>query len=295
MIAIYGGDSADVAQQHPHNSVCVTALSQNGKSPQGNHDRKILEAHIQNTTRCQKRPSKAREILHCRKNSSFLYPWDRCVTLCSQFQGENANNCVLFVVLHPCLRSHWFAVTADSEDATAQEEAISTAEVVFKYVAETYLDMPASRAPTVAPKPSTKPVTKTPSFLASACSFQRPVTTSAVTISKCTPQEDLANELKRYLNFEAAPVERQEGEEVPSDEPSAHDVLLDPLLWWKVSTLVRGLRACILLTFLFRYMLPNFLPLLGWLGTILPFPQQVSLSNESSQSPATFAAISAAH
>jgi hypothetical protein len=202
---------------------------------------------------------------------------------------------VLFVVLHPCLRSHWFAVTADSEDATAQEEAISTAEVVFKYLAETYLDMPASRAPTVAPKPSTKPVTKTPSFLASACSFQRPVTTSAVTISKRTPQEDLADELMRYLNFEAAPVERQEGEEVPSDEPSAHDVLLDPLLWWKVSTLVRGLGACILLMFLFRYMLPNFLPSLGWLGTIFPFLQQVSLSSESFQSPATFAAISAAH
>jgi hypothetical protein len=116
-----------------------------------------------------------------------------------------------------------------------------------------------------------------------------------VTISKRTPQKDLADELKRYLNFEAAPVERQEGEEVPSDEPSAHDVLLDPLLWWKVSTLVRGLGACILLTFLFRYMLPNFLPSLGWLGTILPFSQQVALSNESSQSPATFAAISTAH
>jgi hypothetical protein len=146
------------------------------------------------------------------------------------------------------LDSHWFAVTADLKNATAQEEAISTAEVIFRYVAETYLDMPASRAPTVAPKPSTKPVTKTPSFLASACSFQQPVTTLVVTISKRTPQEDLADELKQYLNFEAAPVEKQKGEEVLSDEPSAPDVLLDPLLWWKVSTLVGalgGLGACI--------------------------------------------------
>jgi hypothetical protein len=73
-----------------------------------------------------------------------------------------------------------------------------------------------------------------------------------VTISKRTPQENFVDELKRYLNFEAAPVERQEGEEVLSDEPSAHDVLLDLLLWWKVSTLVGalgGLGACILLTF----------------------------------------------
>jgi hypothetical protein len=57
------------------------------------------------------------------------------------------------------------------------------------------------------------------------------------TISKRTPQEELADELKRYLNFEAAPMERQEGEEVTSDEPLAHEVLLNPLLWWKVSTL----------------------------------------------------------
>jgi hypothetical protein len=142
------------------------------------------------------------------------------------------------------LRSHWFAVTANSVDSesTVQEEAISTAEVVFKYIAETYLETPTSQAPTVAPKPPAKPVTKTPSFLASACSFQRPVTAaSAATILKRTPQEELADELKRYLTFEAAPMERQEGDsedsEVISNEPLANEVLLNLLLWWKVSTL----------------------------------------------------------
>lgn len=121
------------------------------------------------------------------------------------------------------MRSHWFAVTANSDpdDTIAQDEAIGTAEVVFKYVAETYLEMPTSQAPTVAPNPPAKPVMKTPSFLASACSFQRPVTaTSVATILKRTPQEELADELKRYLNFEAVPMERQEGE-VMSDERSA--------------------------------------------------------------------------
>jgi hypothetical protein len=36
------------------------------------------------------------------------------------------------IVLHPCLRSHWFAATADPDDAAAQEEAIKTAEVIFR-------------------------------------------------------------------------------------------------------------------------------------------------------------------
>jgi hypothetical protein len=157
---------------------------------------------------------------------------------CCSLSSKYRRSCYIHLVLHPCLRSHWFAVTADPNDATTQEEAIDTAEVVFKYIAETYLETPTSQAPTVAPKPHAKPVMKTPSFLASACSFQRPVTAASVaTISKRTPQEELADELKRYLNFEAAPMERQEGEEVTSDEPLAHEVLLNPLLWWKVSTL----------------------------------------------------------
>jgi hypothetical protein len=56
-------------------------------------------------------------------------------------------------------------------------------------------------------------------------------------ILKRTPQEELADELTRYFNFEAAPIEQQEGEEGSSDGPSAQEVLLNPLLWWKVSTL----------------------------------------------------------
>jgi hypothetical protein len=54
---------------------------------------------------------------------------------------------------------------------------------------------------------------------------------------KRTPQEELNDELTRYFNFEAVPIERQQGEEGRHDEPSAQEVLLNPLLWWKVSTL----------------------------------------------------------
>jgi hypothetical protein len=122
------------------------------------------------------------------------------------------------------------------DDAAAQEDAIKNAEVIFKYVAETYLEMPASSATSTAPRP--QPVMKTASFLASACSFQRPITAATATpISKRTPQDELDDELNRYFNYEAAPIERQEGEEGGNDgEPLAQEVLLNPLLWWKVST-----------------------------------------------------------
>jgi hypothetical protein len=56
-------------------------------------------------------------------------------------------------------------------------------------------------------------------------------------ILKRTPQEELADDLTWYFNFQAAPIERQEGEEGSSDAPSAQEVLLNLLLWWKVSTL----------------------------------------------------------
>jgi hypothetical protein len=128
---------------------------------------------------------------------------------------------------------------ADPDNAAAQEEAIRTAEVVFRYVAETYLETPTSPTPTTVLKPVTKPIVRMPSFLASACSFQRPTTSTAMPISKRTPQEDLNEELIRYFNFEAAPTERQEEDEGSdiADTPSVQDVLLNPLLWWKVSTL----------------------------------------------------------
>jgi len=35
-----------------------------------------------------------------------------------------------FTVLHPCLRSHWFATTANAEDQAGQEQAINQAELV---------------------------------------------------------------------------------------------------------------------------------------------------------------------
>jgi hypothetical protein len=57
-----------------------------------------------------------------------------------------------------------------------------------------------------------KPVAKTASFLASACLFQQPITaTKTTTILKCTPREELADELAWYLSFEATPMEMQEG------------------------------------------------------------------------------------
>jgi len=74
---------------------------------------------------------------------------------------------------------------------------------------------------------------RTPSFLASACSFQQPMTaTSANTILKHTPLEELADELDRYLRFVSALVEQPD-----NGEPSAEEMLLNLLLWWKVSML----------------------------------------------------------
>ena len=60
---------------------------------------------------------------------------------------------------------------ADMNNAAAQEEAITTAEVIFKYIAKTYLEMPTSPVPTAVPRPAVKAMVKTLSFLASACSF----------------------------------------------------------------------------------------------------------------------------
>ena len=79
-------------------------------------------------------------------------------------------------------------------------------------------------------------VAKMPSFLASARSFQWPTTaTSATTNLKHSPKEELADELDRYIRFDAAPVEQKvEGEDHWNDELSAEEVLLNPLLWWKV-------------------------------------------------------------
>jgi hypothetical protein len=108
-----------------------------------------------------------------------------------------------------------------------QEEEISKAETVFRYIAETYVTK-LTPPPVNQPKPPAKQPIRTPSFLASACSFQRPVATSTTSTSKQTPQEELKNELEQYLGFEAAPMEGV-------GELSAEEVLMNPLLWWKVS------------------------------------------------------------
>ena len=131
-------------------------------------------------------------------------------------------------VLHPCLRSHWFATTSESDDECGAQQAIRKAEVIFRFVAKSYLEtqLEPPLVPAI-PKLVSKPVTKTPSFLASACSFQQPAVAMTATISKWTPCEALNDELTQYFNFEAAPGDQ-------GCEQSAEDILLNPLLWWKV-------------------------------------------------------------
>lgn len=135
---------------------------------------------------------------------------------------------VIGTILHPCLRSHWFATTSESDDERGAQQAIRKAGVIFKFVAESYLEtQPEFPLVPAIPELVSKPVTKTPSFLASACSFQRPAVAMTATISKWTPREALDDELTRYFNFEAAPGDQ-------GCERSAEDILLNPLLWWKV-------------------------------------------------------------
>jgi hypothetical protein len=44
------------------------------------------------------------------------------------------------------------------------------------------------------------------------------------------------DELKHYLRFDAMPMlEQEQDEKTSSNEPSQEEVLLNPLLWWKVS------------------------------------------------------------
>jgi hypothetical protein len=100
--------------------------------------------------------------------------------------------CYILIVLQPCLHSHWFAATMDPDDTAAQDNMISTTKPIFKYIPKTYLKA-LVLAPTVIPQPAMKPVVKTASFLASACLFQQPTTTTkTTTILKCTPQEELS-------------------------------------------------------------------------------------------------------
>jgi hypothetical protein len=73
------------------------------------------------------------------------------------------------------------------DDTAAQDDTISTAEAIFKYIAETYLEAPVL-APAVVPQPAVEPVVKTVSFLASVCLFQWPTTvTKTTTILKHMP------------------------------------------------------------------------------------------------------------
>jgi hypothetical protein len=140
------------------------------------------------------------------------------------------------------LRSHWFASTAQPDDEDAQKQAVETAEVVFRYVAERYyLETSTPPAPTIQPKPATtNPVPKTPSFLASACAFHRPATATSSTNPKRTPKEEFVDELDRYLRFDATPISDQE--QASSNKPSWEEVLLNPLLWWKVGIHTSGKR-----------------------------------------------------
>ena len=119
-------------------------------------------------------------------------------------------------------------------------------------------------------KAQVKPPIRMPSFLASACSFQRPVVTSTASTLKQTPQEELKNELKQYLGFEAAPTEGVGG-------LSVEEMLMNPLLWWKVS-MSPTMQSCIPDNpYTTRYMLHNSLPSLAWPETISQSQPLVSL------------------
>ena len=68
--------------------------------------------------------------------------------------------------------------------------------------------------------------------------FQQPTTTSlSTTFSKHTLAEELADELSHYFRFEAALVSEDEPVEktCAGNELSLEEVLLNLLLWWKVS------------------------------------------------------------
>jgi hypothetical protein len=68
----------------------------------------------------------------------------------------------------------------DPDDAAAQDNTISTAKAIFKYIAKTYLKA-LVLAPSVVSQPAVKPVVKTALYLASACLFQWPTTATKTT------------------------------------------------------------------------------------------------------------------
>ncbi|KAF8232856.1 hypothetical protein L208DRAFT_1269854 [Tricholoma matsutake] len=164
---------------------------------------------------------------------------------------------IIGTILHPCLYSHWFASTAQPNNEDTQKQVIETVEVIFWYIAEHYLEMST-------PLPAAKPVAKTSSFLASACAFQCPTTAMSSTIQKHMAKEELIDELDCYLRFDAAPISEQEWDENTwSNELSQEEVLLNPLLWWKVS--VRFFFCTIqVLNLVIRSMQRNSQPLHGW-------------------------------
>ncbi len=127
------------------------------------------------------------------------------------------------LVLHPSLRSRWFASTTDSDDTAGQQAAVDRAETIFRYVAHSYLAMPSQESNTTIPA-AVKSTTKTPSFLASACSFQMPaVSTQAASQS---PAEELEMEVRQYLAFHGEAPSLTEEEQIAR--------LMDPLSLWKV-------------------------------------------------------------
>jgi hypothetical protein len=173
-----------------------------------------------------------------------------------------------------------------------QEEAINNAKVIFQYITETYLEKPTALAMVPVSKPIALPAIRTPPFLASACAFQwLTAATSSTTIAKCTLQEELANELNCHFRFEATLVEQQEGH--LNSEPSAQEVLLNPLIWWKVSHY--SIPVSQIPNSVVRSMLPNSQPLPGWPETISPSQQLVLLLSMSSQNPDIYVLTYKAH
>jgi len=98
-----------------------------------------------------------------------------------------------------------------------------------------------------------------------------------------------------YLRFDAVPISEQEwNENTQSNELSWEEVLLNPLLWWKVSVRFFFHTVQVLNTVI-RSMQQNSKPLRRWLMIISQFQQLVSLSSVSFWSPNISVLICEAH
>lgn len=130
-------------------------------------------------------------------------------------------------VLHPALRSQWFANRAPADKKAERESCVKAAEILVTHAAEAYAEDASaithdtSRTTTSSSENARcgkSSQAEGESWLASICGtpFQPQVSTKNSPPRK--PAEIAAEEVKRYFGFEGTPA-----------------TLGEPLLWWKVS------------------------------------------------------------